>query len=83
MASVTTGFTANRSVEAVGYYGGEAVGIAALYSAVEEAGGHPVRSVYNLSDLPDYESYDYRDCPFCKKGRRLDALVNSFGYSAL
>ena len=83
MASVTTGFTANRGVEAVGYYGGEAVGIAALYSAVEEAGGHPVRSVYNLSDLPDYESYDYRDCPFCKKGRRLDALVNSFGYSAL
>ncbi len=83
MASVTTGFTAKRSIEAIGYYGGEVVGIAALYSAVKDVGGYPVRSVYNLADLPDYASYDYRDCPYCKKGRRIDALVNSFGYSGL
>lgn len=83
MASVTTGFTAKRSLEAIGYYGGEVAGIAALYSAVEEVSGYPVRSVYSLSDLPDYASYDYRECPYCKKGRRIDALVNSFGYSWL
>lgn len=83
MASVTTGFTAKRSLEAIGYYGGEVAGIAALYSAVEQVGDYPVRSVYSLSDLPDYASYDYRDCPYCKKGRRIDALVNSFGYSWL
>lgn len=83
MASVTTGFTVNRAVAALNYYGGEVVGVAALYSAVEEAAGLPVRSVYNLSDLPDYASYDYRECPYCKQGRRLDALVNSFGYSTL
>lgn len=83
MASVTTGFTANRSIEAIGYYGGMVSGVCALYSAVSEAAGFPVRSVYNLNDLPDYASYDYRDCPYCKAGRRLDALVNSFGYSSL
>ena len=83
MASVTTGFTANKSIEAVGYYGGEVVGVAALYSAVKDLNGLPVRSVYNLSDLPDYASYDYKDCPFCKKGRRIDALVNSHGFSSL
>ena len=83
MASVTTGFTAKRSLEAIGYYGGEVAGVAALYSAVESVNDQPVRSVYNLSDLPDYASYDYRDCPYCKKGRRLDALVNSYGYSWL
>lgn len=83
MASVTTGFTATRSLEAIGYYGGEVAGIAALYSAVEAVGDYPVRSVYSLKDLPDYASYDYRDCPYCKKGRRIDALVNSFGYSGL
>ncbi len=83
MASVTTGFTANRSIEAIGYYGGVVSGVCALYSAVSEAGGFPVRSVYDLNDLPNYASYDYRDCPYCKAGRRLDALVNSFGYSAL
>ncbi len=83
MASVTTGYTANKSIEAIGYYGGEVVGVAALYSAVKDINGLPVRSVYNLSDLPDYASYDYKDCPYCKKGRRIDAMVNSHGYSAL
>ena len=83
MASVTTGYTAKRSVEAIGYYGGEVAGIAAIYRAVDEVAGQPVRSVYNISDIPDYESYDYHDCPYCKKGRKLDALVNSFGYSPL
>lgn len=83
MASVTTGFTAKRSVEAIGYYGGIVAGIAAIYRAVDEVAGHPVRSIYSVSDLPDYASYDYRDCPYCKQGRRLDALVNSYGYSSL
>ena len=83
MASLTTGFTAKRSIEAIGYYGGFIAGVAALYSAVTEAGGYPVASVYTLGDLPDYKSYDYRECPYCKQGQPLDALVNSFGYSEL
>ena len=83
MASMTTGFTAKRSIEAIGYYGGYVAGVAAMYSAVQESGGYPVASVYSLSDLPDYASYDFRECPFCKKGQPIDALVNSFGYSAL
>lgn len=83
MASVTTGFTAKRSIEAIGYYGGTVAGVAAIYRAVDEVSGHPVRSVYSVDDLPDYASYDYRDCPYCKQGRRIEALVNSFGYSAL
>ncbi len=83
MASVTTGFTAQRSIEAIQYYGGYVAGVAALYRAVDEINGYPVRSVYSIADLPDYQSYDYRDCPYCKQGKKIDALVNSFGYSAL
>jgi orotate phosphoribosyltransferase len=83
MASVTTGFTATKAMEAIGYYGGRVAGVAAIYRAVDEVAGYPVRSIYSLEDFPDYESYDYRDCPYCKKGQKLDALVNSFGYSAL
>ncbi len=83
MASCTTGHTASKGIEAIGYYGGEVVGIAALYRAVDEVSGQPVRSVYSVSDIPDYASYDYKDCPYCKKGRRIDALVNSHGYSWL
>ena len=83
MASVTTGFTAKRSIEAIGYYGGMVAGVAALYRAVDEVEGHPVRSVYSINDLPDYQSYDYHECPYCKQGQPIDALVNSFGYSKL
>ena len=83
MASVTTGYTAKRAIEAIGYYGGHVAGVAAIYRAVDEVEGHPVRSVYSVDDLPDYASYDYRECPYCKQGQKLDALVNSFGFSAL
>ncbi|MBQ7330669.1 MAG: orotate phosphoribosyltransferase [Oscillospiraceae bacterium] len=83
MASVTTGVTAKRSIEAITYYGGVVAGVAAIYRAVDTVEGYPVRSVYSVSDLPDYKSYDYRDCPFCKAGRKIDALVNSYGYSVL
>ena len=83
MASVTTGFTAKKAIEAIGYYGGNVAGIASIYRAVDEIAGLPVQSIYSINDLPDYESYDYRECPYCKKGRKLDALVNSFGFSAL
>lgn len=83
MASVSTGFTAKRAIEAIGYYGGEVAGVAGIYRAVDEVAGYPVRSVYSVKDLPDYASYDSRECPYCKQGRKIDALVNSFGYSIL
>ena len=83
MASVTTGYTANRSIEAIHYYGGHVAGVAAIYRNVDEVGGYPVRSIYSIEDLPEYRSYDYRDCPYCKAGKKIDALVNSFGYSEL
>lgn len=83
MASVTTGFTAKRSIEAIEYYGGHVAGVAAIYRAVDEVGGYPVRSIYSVQDLPEYESYDSRECPYCKAGQKIDALVNSFGYSEI
>lgn len=83
MASVTTGLTANRSIEAIGYYGGQVAGVAAVYSTVDHIGPYVVHSIYNLKDLPGYASYDYRECPYCKGGRKIDALVNSYGYSEL
>ena len=83
MESVTIGYTANRSIEASHYYGGHVAGVAASYRAVDQIAGYPVRSVYSIDDIPDYESHDYHDCPYCKQGQKIDALVNSFGFSAL
>ena len=83
MASVTTGFTAKRAIEAIEYYGGNITGVAAIYRAVDEVLGYPVRSIYSIKDIPDYATYDYRNCPYCKAGERLDAVVNCYGYSEL
>lgn len=85
MASITTGYTAKRGIHASRYYGGHVMGVAGLYRAVDEVADENMKvcSVYSVSDLPDYESYDFKDCPMCKQGRKLDALVNSYGYSRL
>ena len=85
MASISTGFTAKRGIQGTKYYGGNVVGVAGLFRAVEHLEYREVKlaSVFEPADLPDYHSYDHNDCPFCKEGRRLDALVNSHGYSKL
>ena len=83
MASVSTGYTAKSAIEAVAYYGGNTVGIASIFATIDQLGGLPVTSLFNPHDLPDYQSHDAVDCPWCRAGQRLDALVNSFGYSKL
>jgi orotate phosphoribosyltransferase len=85
MASITTGYTANRGVQTTVYYGGKVVGVAGLYRAVDTLEYQDVQvvSVFDRNDLPDYHSFDHNDCPYCKDGRKLDALVNSHGYSKL
>lgn len=82
-ASVTTGYTAKSAVEAIKYYGGEVAGIASIFATVDSCAGYPVRSVFNPKDLSEYASYPSHECPMCKRGERIDALVNSFGYSKL
>lgn len=81
IASVTTGKTIHRCLECIDYYGGEVVGISAVFSAQDEVEGHPVHNLFNKEDVPDYRTYSYRDCPACQAGEKVDALVNSYGYS--
>lgn len=82
-ASVTTGLALNKGIESVLYYGGVLRGITAIFSALYEINGHKITSIFNKRDVPEYAFYDYRDCPFCKQGRKLEALVNSYGYTSL
>lgn len=81
--SVITGRTLNKAMESVQYYGGTLSGVSAIFSAVDSYGGMPIRSVFGLKDLPDYEYHDYHDCPMCRRGEKIDALVNAFGISAM
>lgn len=83
LADVTTGRTSARCVEGVKYYGGIVRGVCALFSAVDQVDGYPVNAVFTTKDIPDYQAYSSLECPFCKANVKLDALVNSFGYSKL
>lgn len=83
MASVSTGYTAKSAIETIAYYGGTAMGIASIFASVQEVGGIPVTSLFDPNDLPGYASHEAVDCPMCRAGQRLDAIVNSFGYSKL
>ena len=82
-ASVTTGYTAEAAIEAVKYYGGTVAGIAAIFATTESVQGYTINSVFNPKDLPDYATYPSSECPLCKEGKKIDALVNSYGYSKL
>lgn len=81
-ASATTGKTIAQAIECINYYGGNVCGIAAIFSAVKQSHGLEVNAIFNGDDLPvKYEAYSSLDCPYCKRNARIEAVVNSFGYS--
>lgn len=81
--SVASGKTVEAAVDAVRYYGGTVSGISAIFSTATECAGLPVRSVFDPNDLEGYKCYPAHECPLCKAGKKLDALVNSHGFSKL
>ena len=82
-ASVVSGYTAESAVEAIRYFDGHPVGICSIFAKISECNGLPVHSVFNPGDLPDYMSGPAISCPMCKRGEKINALVNSFGISVL
>ncbi len=82
-ASVTTGYTAQAATEAVNYYGGHVAGICAIFATIDTCAGLPVRAAFDTADLDEYASHPSHECPLCKSGVKIDALVNGFGYSKL
>lgn len=82
-ATATTGMTAGSAVRGIRYYGGETVGVATVFGGKFEIAGVPVMRLVGVEDLPSYASYSPTDCPLCKQGVRVDALINSYGYSKI
>ncbi len=83
MCSLTTGTTALQGKQSVEYYGGSVVGVASIYAAIDELEGLPVVSIFDTKTLTDYASYSPKDCPMCKHGEPIDAVVNTFGFSKI
>ena len=83
MGSVTTGKTLTSTFDSIKYYEGKVTGACAVFSAMDEVQGIQVHSIFQPSDVPGYEYYKPEDCPYCKQNMPIDAIVNSYGYSAL
>ena len=81
--SVATGRTVEAAVDAINYYGGHVAGICSIFATKKERAGIPVNSIFNPEDLPDYQNYKPHECPLCKAGQKIDALVNCHGCSKL
>ena len=83
ISSASTGKSIGRAVDCLQYYNGKLAAIGAIFSAIEKFGVMPVHALFTDKDLPNYENYLANECPMCKKGQKVDALINSFGYSKL
>jgi len=83
ISSASTGKTIIRAMDCLQYYNGSLVGVAALFSAAEEVAGQRVESIFKAEDLPGYENYLSGQCAMCKEKKKVDAIVNSFGYSKI
>ena len=83
MSSITTGRTLDKVLECIQYYGGTLAGVSSIFSAFETYHDIPISAVFGKKDIPDYASYDYRECPLCRDGKKVDALVNAYGFASL
>lgn len=81
-ASATTGQTVRSAIEGIRYYGGSPVGAATVFGSDFEC-EVPVVKLFGLKDIAGYASYSPQECPLCKKNVRVDAVINSYGYSKL
>lgn len=83
LATTTTGETIRRSLECIRYYGGIVESVASIFSTIDSVDGTVVESLFDGEDVTNYEAYAASECPFCKKGHQIEAMVNGFGYSKL
>ena len=81
-ASATTGQTVNSAIEGIRYYGGAPVGAATVFGS-DFACDVPVVKLFGMQDIQGYASYAPQECPLCRSGLKVDAVVNSYGYSKL
>ena len=83
IASATTGKTINRATECIRYYNGNVAGISAIFSAIDSLADIEINRVFGSEDLTGYATYSSGDCPYCKAKVKIDAIVNSYGYSKI
>lgn len=82
-ATATTGITALDAIRGIRYYDGDPVGVATVFGGNFEIPGVPIKRLIVAEDLPGYSSYRPGECPLCAKNIKIEALINSYGYSKI
>lgn len=83
ISCITSGKTVEKAIESVSYYGGNVVGISAVFSATKSIMDIHVNTIFTDEDLPAYKIHNKNDCPLCKEGIPVDAITNGYGYSKI
>ncbi len=83
LATAMSGHTIEKSLRCIESYGGIVEGISVIFGVVNEIEGHPVNAVFSVEDIPDFRLSDPHNCPDCKNHVKMDAIVNSYGYTPL
>ena len=83
LATTTTGETIRRALECIQYYGGEIEWVASLFGTINSVDGVEVETLFDENDVTGYAAYPVTECPLCKQGQKIEAMVNGFGYSKL
>lgn len=81
--SVSSAKTVLAAIDAIRYYGGKVTGISSIFSTEKDCIGYPIHSIFDPNDIEGYGVYRPHECPMCKEGRKLDALMNNHGLSKL
>lgn len=81
--SLNTGKTMLQAIDTILYYGGNVNGVCSIFSAASKVAGLDIHAAFTTADIPDYQVYPSHACPLCKAGVKVDAIVNSYGYSEL
>jgi orotate phosphoribosyltransferase len=80
MASIVSGRIMNLALECIDYYGGSVTGIATLFWATQAPVSNDVQALFTTKDVPEFQLSKIGECPMCKEGIELDALITSDGY---
>ena len=81
--SATTGKSVAQVVQTLGYYGATICCISSVFSIANSIMGIPIKSLFSISDIPDYVTCTPETCGLCKDNVPIDAFANGYGYSII
>ena len=83
VTTISSGSTAKRAIECIDYYGGKLQGVSALFITSNDVLDYKVNSLFTSADIPGHTLFLIGECGMCKSGQKLDAIINSEGYTKI